>query len=419
MSTTNDITDAQFSGDNPAVRSRAELKKKADTLYKNSFGDLEDGMIYRDPLGFKTGGQSVTLQKDRWEQFAREPLADFAQPGTAGDQDAMSVVEKWNELQRKNYSLQDTFYEIRKSLDTGDWTLPLDIIPDVFTVQPERLPLVNSIPRVSTNDDEVVATPVTDHPFFSWGLEDTAATDGDGNRVYDYDQPTYGDLSYAVLGMGLATRLSDKLILASSNLRNAESTQEQAIMRGGMQTLERQMIRGTNFDADGFQGLDDFISGGDGDIIATLDAANANPEDYEDTLRELINDAEFEGANLSQTAVVMDFDFHRQVRDSVTDVTRYEPMADQFGVDTVFEYDGVPVFKTHAIDRISDTATDTTDTKAYTINFDAHYLSVLQEMSVRPLARLGPQERFGVDMYAVLTAEDDGAHVRAAEVTGA
>jgi hypothetical protein len=408
-----------FGFSNEALRDRQEIKKNADEMYKNSFGDLEDGTIYRDPLGIKTNGVNVELQKARWEQLSSEPVADFAEPGTAGAAEPMSVVEKWNELQRKNYTLEDTFYEIRKSLDTGDWTLPLDIIPEVFTVQPERLPLVNMIPRVSTNDDEVVATPITDHPFFSWGLEGTAATDGDGNRVYDYDQPTYGDLSYDVLGMGLATRLSDKMILASSNLRNAENTQEQAIMRGGQQTLERQLIKGTNFDAAGPQGLDDFISGGDGAIIETLDAANANPEDYEAAVRTIINDAEYEGANLSQTAVVMDFDFHKEVRDAVTDVVRYEPMSDVFGVDTVFEYDGVPVFKSHAIDRIGDTATDTTDTKAYTVNFDAHYLSVLQEMSLRPLARLGPQERFGVDMYAVLTAEDDGAHVRAVEVTGA
>ncbi len=406
-------------GDGDVLRDRETIKKNADTYYENSFGDLESDTIYRDPLGLKTGGQPVELQKNRWEQMANTPLNSFAQPHVAGESEPMSVVEKWNELQRKNYDLQDTFYEIRKSLDTGDWTLPLDIIPDVFTVNPERLPLADMIPRVSTNDDEVVATPLEDHPDFSWGLEDTAATDGDGNRVYDYQEPGYGDHTFDVLGMGAAARISDKMILASSNLRNAESAYEQAFMRGAQQELERQMILGTNNNSNGFQGLDDFISGGDGEIVQSMDAANANPEDYETTLRYLINDAEYEGANLSQTAVVCDFDFHKKVRDAITDVTRYEPMADQFGVDTVFEYDGVPVWKTHAIDRIQDTATDTTDTKAYTVNFDAHYLNVLQEVSMRPLARLGPQERFGVDFYGVLTAEDNGAHVRAAEVTGA
>lgn len=405
-----------FAGE--ATRSPTEIKKNSDEIYKHSFGDLEEGTVYRDPLGAKTG-QPVTLQKDRWQQLANNEIDAFADPSVAGENVAKSLIEKWNELQRKGYSLEDTFSEIQKSLDTGDWTLPLDIIPEVFAVNPERLPLVNTIPRVTTQDDEVVATPIQDYPDFDFGLEGSAATDGDGNRVYDYQQPTYGDISFPVEGMGVATRLSDKLILSSSNLRNAESTQEQALMRGGQQYLERQLIRGTNFDADGFDGLDDFISTGDGSIDVTLDDANANPEDYEDATRTLIDEAAFEGADISNLAIICDYDWHKNVRDSVTDVTRYDAMADAFGVSSVFEYDDVPVMRSNAINRISDTATDTTETKAYTVNLNAHYLGVLQEMSMRPLARLGPQERLAVDFYGVLVAEDNGAHVSAAEVTGA
>lgn len=406
----------QFNFGGEALRDRDEIKKNAETYYENSFGDLEENTIYRDPLGMKTGGEPVELQKARWDQLANQKISKFAEPHVAGESEPMSVIEKWNELQEKGYSLSDGFYEIRKSLDTGDWTLPMDIIPEVFTINPERLPLANSIPRVTTQDDEVVATPIEEHPSFSWGLEDTAAQDGDGNRTYDYDDPVYGDYNFDVLGMGAATRLSDKMILASNNLRNAESTQEQAFMRGATMELERQMILGTNNDPAGFQGLDDFISGGGGEVVQTVNTDTATPEDYEETLRYLINDAEYEGANLSQTAVLVDFDFHKNVRDSITDVTRYEPMADAFGVDTVFSYDGVPVFKTHAIDRINDLGAGVTNTSAYTVNFDAHYLSVLQEVNMRPLARLGPQERFAVDFYGVLTAEDNGKHVRAAEV---
>jgi hypothetical protein len=406
-----------FTGE--ATRSRSEIKKNSDEIYKNSFGDLEDGTIYRDPLGAKTGGQPVELQKDRWDQLLETPVDAFAQPGTVGKSAPMSIIEKWNELQRKGYSLEDTFGAIQKSLDTGDWTLPLDIIPEVFAVNPERLPLANTIPRVTTQDDEVVATPIQDYPEFEFDLEGGAPTDGDGNRTYNYDQPTYGDLTFQIVGMGLATRLSDKLILASNNLRNAENTQEQAMMRGAMQTLERQLIRGTNFKSDGFDGLDDFISSGDGSIDVTLDDASANPEDYEDATRTLIDEAEFEGADSSNLAVICDYDWHRNVRDSVTDVVRYEPMADAFGVSSVFEYDDVPVMRSNAINRISETSTDTTETKAYTVNLDAHYLSVLQEVSMRPLARLGPQERISVDGYMALTAEDNGAHISAAEVTGA
>lgn len=406
-----------FGGD--AVRSRQEIKKNSEQIYKSSFGDLPDGTIYRDPLGMKTG-ESVTLQKDRWEQLKNQPVEAFDDSGVAGDSEPMSVIDKWNELQQKGYSLTQSFDEIRKSLDTGDFTLPLDIVPEVFTVNPERLPLANNIPRVATQDDEIVPTALTDHPEFSFGLETGAATNGDGDRVYDTVQPDYDEtLSYPVVGMGAATRLSDQLILSSANLRNAETTQEQAMMRGAMQTLERQMIRGTNFNASGFDGLDDFISGGEGSIDVTIDDGTAGVEDYENAVRTLIDEAAFEGADLSNLAVVCDYDFHKNIRESITDVVRYEPMADQFGVSSTFEYDGVPVFRTNAIDRISNTATDTTETKAYTVNLDAHYLGVLQETSMRPLARLGPQERFAVDFYGALVAEDDGAHISAAEVTGA
>jgi len=399
----------------PGVKNRTEIKKEKDTLYKNAFGDLPDGTIYRDPLGMKTNGEAVELQKSRWDQLANHDVEAFANPSVAGTNEAMSVIEKWDELQRKGYSLTDTFTEIRKSLDTGDWTLPLDIIPDVFEVNPEQLPLVNTIPRVTTQDDEIVATPLTEYPDMSWGLEDTADENAEGDRVYEFAEPTYGDEPFPVQGMGAMTRLSDKMILSSTNLRNAESTQEQAMMRGAQQELERQMILGSDNDAGGFDGLNDFIADGDGEVIRTLDETDP-AEDYEETLRDLINDAEFEGAAYEQLAIVTDFDFHRRVRNAITDLVRYEPMADAFGVDSVFEYDGVPVFKSHAIERISDQDADTTETKAYTVNLDAHYLGVLQEVNMRPLARIGPQERFAVDAYMALVAEDGGAHVRAAEV---
>ena len=202
----------------PGVRSRTEIKKEKDTLYKNAFGDLPDKTIYRDPLGMKTNGEAVTLQKDRWNQLANHEVESFANPSVAGTNEPMAVIEKWDELQRKGYSLTDTFTEIRKSLDTGDWTLPLDIIPDVFEVNPEQLPLVNTIPRVTTQDDEVVATPLTEYPDMSWGLEDTATENAEGDRVYEFAEPTYADAEFPVEGMGAMTRLSDNLILSSANL---------------------------------------------------------------------------------------------------------------------------------------------------------------------------------------------------------
>jgi len=58
------------------VHSRAYIKKSANRqrLYKQSFGDFPDEHVYRDPLGFTTGGKPVTFQKDWGERLENEPV---------------------------------------------------------------------------------------------------------------------------------------------------------------------------------------------------------------------------------------------------------------------------------------------------------------------------------------------------------
>jgi hypothetical protein len=388
------------------VKSAGYIKKNRERMYKSSFGDLPEGAIYRDPAGWKTGGEAVELQKARFEQLATEPVAEL---------DGQAVLEKWDELQEAGFSVQETTKEIRKNLDTGDWTLPLDILPEVFTVNPERLPMADMMTRVTTQDDEVVPTALTDHPGISWGLETTDDTEGS----YDYSDPTYdGDLSYPVEGFGAATRLEDKLILASSNVRSAEASQEAAFVRAMQQELERQIILGTNNNAGGFDGFDDLISNNDGDVVTDLDPDAASDSDFENATRDIIDSAEFAGAPMDSLAVVCDFDWHRRVRDSLVSRQRYDGGVTEVG--SGFEamtVDNVPVMKSHAIDRISEVADGTTNNAAYAVNMDATYLAALQEVSVKPLAKIAPQEQFAVDAYMTLVSEDNGAHIQAATVS--
>ena len=88
-----------------------------------------------------------------------------------------------------------------------------------------------------------------------------------------------------------------------------------------------------------------------------------------------------------------------------------------FGVSSVLDYDGVPVFKTQAIPKISNRADGSTYNQAYAVNMDATYLSVLQELSMKPLAKVAPQEQTAFDWYGCLTSEENGAHIQAATVS--
>ncbi|AGC34559.1 capsid protein [Haloarcula sinaiiensis tailed virus 1] len=400
-----------------AVKNRQEIKKNKDTLYRRSFGDLPDGTIYRDPCGWKSGdGEAIELQKDRFDQLAREPVAELSHMVKSGE--SPTVLNAWNSWQEKGFGLAETTKEIRKNLDTGDWTLPLDIIPQIFVVNPEQLPLADMMTRVTTQDDEVVPTPLTDHPSISSGLETTDDTEGS----YAYSDPTYDDtVSFDVIGYGAATRLEDKLILASSNLRNAESSQEQAFMRAMRQYEERQIILGqANNDATGFVGFDDLIANQDGEVIGDLgDPADQNPEDFEQATRDIIDAAEFDGAARESLAVVCDYDWHKEVRKSLVSQQRYDGNVEEIGAGfSTLTLDNVPLMKTNAIPRaIQDRADGSTYNQVYTVNMEAHYLSMLQEPQIKPLAKVAPQEQFAVDAYGCLTAEDNGEHVKAYTVS--
>jgi hypothetical protein len=402
-------------GGQGVVKNRQEIKKQADTLYRRSFGDLPDGTIYRDPAGWKSGdGSAIELQKDRFEQLAREPVA--ALNSLVAKDEEPTVLNAWNRLQRKGFGLAETTKEIRKNLDTGDWTLPLDIIPQVFVVNPEQLPMADMMTRVTTQDDEVVPTPLTDHPSIDWGLETTDDTEGS----YTYSDPTYDDtLSFPVVGYGAATRLEDKLILAASNLRNAESTQEQAFMRAMRQEEERQIILGTDNNANGFDGFNDLITSGDGSVAGDIgDPDSANPEDFEEATRTIIDEAEYAGAPAESLAVVVDFDWHKELRTSLVSQQRYEGDQTEIGAGfRTLTLDDVPVMKSHAIPRVFDRADGSTYKQAYAVNMEATYLSMLQEPQIKPLAKVAPQEQFAVDAYGTLTSEENGAHIHAYEIS--
>lgn len=390
------------------TKSRSEIQSDRDTLYARSFGDLPDGTIYRDPMGWKAG-ESVTLQKDLWDRLANESIPELG---------GMSVVEKWNDLQQNGFTIQKTTETIQKSLDTGDWQLPLDIIPEVFVVNPERTPMADLMTRVSTQDDKVYATPVEEDIEPSFGLEAPDVTEDDeGNYQFEYDQPDYGDLEYLVEGLGAATRVSDKMVLSSANLRNASATQEQSLVRGMRKKMERQIIHGTDAaeggDADGFEGFNDL-----GSVIDDLgDPDDLSDADVEDYTRQVIDEVEYQGAVERNIAVVCDFDWHRRLRESLVDNVRYDANDSDAGAffDTL-NFDGTPIYKSHAIERLSDLGADTTSTPIYAVNMDATYLAMLQESSLEPLARLGPQERMGVSAYGTLVAEAPD-HIQSYTVT--
>jgi len=372
---------------------RIVSKSDRQKVYEQSFGDLQEDVVFRDPLGFSTPGTTgqnrSTLQKEWSKKLHDVPVEwDTSMPGA----NTATIIEKWNELAKKGFNPRQTTEYIGKSLDTGDWQLPLDIIEDVFVVNPEQTPAAEFIPRVTTQDDTVHATPQTDQPEPQFGLEGGATTNADGDRVYEYDDHSgdYEDLEYDVLGYGVKTRISDQMILASRNLRSPEATYEQALLTGHRQKTERQIMWGSDGtapaegDAAGWGGFSQF-----GEVATTESQADLEtPETAKETFEQGIDIVQENGADLGSIAIFCGYDLHRTVRRAFVDNERYQATEDLDTGFATFAMEGgnVPVFKSNAIPRLSTYPDAETNDAAFVVNMDSVALYQLQSPTLQPLA---------------------------------
>lgn len=341
----------------------------------NQFNGLEEHTVYWDPLGGRVG-KPINLKQDFYEQ----------------DRD---ILEKWDELMNKGYSVNGATREIRKNLDTGDWNLPTFYQPEVNVVQPELTPLADLLPRETIQNETVNVTVETEQPGVAAPLETTDDSEGS----YTYADGTYSDYTFDVVGYGLASRLEDKLIMSAQSLRSTESVAETAHMNAMRQFEEAQIIHGTNNDADAFDGIDDM-----GTEYKTLDTTSS--QDYAKEVRELIDEVEFQGGNRGDIAIVTDFATHRRIREDMQDFTRYQ-IGDRdelgFGFSTM-ELDGVPIMKSHAITK-NDGSLQSGDGFIYGLDAGSHYMGMLQDTTVKPLAKVAPQEQFATDAYGTFVSE--------------
>jgi hypothetical protein len=75
----------------------------------------------------------------------------------------------------------------------------------------------------------------------------------------------------------------------------------------------------------------------------------------------------------------------------------------------------VPVFKTNAIPNTSAYPSAETNDVAFAVNMDSVALYQLQEPTIQPLAKLGPEERIAADQYNVLVSESGDGSTRTAD----
>jgi len=184
--------------------------------------------------------------------------------------------------------------------------------------------------------------------------------------------------------------------LAQNALRSTESVAETLHMNSIRQVEERQILRGQY--TGGWNGLKD-----EGSELVAKDFST--DIDWLSTLRELITEVEYNGGDPGSIAVFVDFDAHADIRKDLQDFIRYDTPGEElgFGFKTL-NFEGTQVLKTHGIPRYSGGTSDG-DAKVIAADMSSVYMGMLQDITVKPLAKVGPQEQFATDAYGTLVTE--------------
>jgi len=358
----------------------AEIAKNKDKLFNSSFFDLEGGLVYKDVMGWRTN-KPVNKLDDIWEKVNKYGL-----------------VEDFDQMQEEGYTLGQSVEEIQKNYDTGDWALPTYYVPEIQVLNPELTPAADLIARETVENETVNVTVESGQP--TQDLFGSLETTDDSEGSYIYSDGSYREESYDVTGYGMASRLEDKLILAANALRSTESVAEQLHMNTIRQVEERQILKGQY--SNGWDGMVD-LADGDGTALSSVDTSGSI--DWQTQIRELIDEVELNGGNRGDSAVFVGFETHREIRNDLQDFIRYNDVGEElgFGFETI-EYDGVPILKSHALPETHSGASSG-DALAIAGDMGKNYMAMLQDITVKPLAKTGPQEQFATDAYGTFVSE--------------
>ena len=360
--------------------------REAQVAHARSFGNFVeratksagmpgDQVPYWDPMGFlNSRGEAVEAKSTMFEKWE-------------------GAFQEFNRLARDGYPLQEAAKEVTKSIDRTSYSLPIFFTPDVFITDQEDLPLADMLARTAVQEDTVKVDELTDVG---------SASSFDEGTDWAENDDTYNNLTYDVVSYGRRNEVTDFVQLAANTLRSTRALTEDQQVEAIRRYEEDQIIVGKgNVDADlaaadanGWDSLTDHASS-DG---TTNDVAGGTIT--RTLVRDAIRDLRRKGASRDDIVHVTDHKTFQDLQEDVEDFTMYESPADElsFGFQAL-EIDGTMVLESHG--------SPNTDGERLFTSFDAsaHYLAMLQDVTMHPLARDTPTENFATDAYGVLVSE--------------
>jgi len=382
------------------ARGQTISKKEQTEAHEAAFGPLldtvsketglpGDEVLYRDLMGFHTGGRTVDLASKMYERSWSDIFTEF------------------NNKVRKGMDIYDATRDVIKAADTSNFSLPIFVAPEVNITDREDTPFADMVARVAIDTEEYKVDELTEHgsserfyePGTNSGTKETWATNDD----------SYATHAYSVLPYGRQTAVTDFLQLATNTLRSQRSVTEEALVRSVRHYEEAQIFQGTGTvtgiggnDSSGFSGLPDLAASGNVTDESSASISTSKVRTNNKDLRRA-------GAEYDNIVHFTDHTTFDDLKDEVDDFVRYQSPGD--GLDFGFRalnIDGTPVMETHG-------CPDTNGSRLFiSTDMSTVNMAMLQDVTMHPLARTDPQEDVAVDAYGVLAsnAPDDRIRVR-------
>lgn len=363
-------------------------KKEQVEAHEAAFGDLlrqvskstelpGDEVVYKDYMGFTTGGEPVDLVSKMFEAGWSKAFAEF------------------NRHVRKGMSVYDATREVAKAADTTQFSLPVFVAPDVQITDEQDLPFADMVARVAIQEDTYKTDELTDHGAAERFYE--PGTNSGTKETWVSNDDTYATNSYNVLPYGRQTAVTDFLQLASSALRNQRSITEESLVFSIREYEENQAMQGTGSvtgisgnDANGWSGLPDLADSGN-----VTDESSASIS--ESKVRTDIKTIRRNGGSYDNIVGFTDHTTFDDLADDVDDWVRYVSPGDElnFGF-RALNIRGVPIMETHG-------CPDSSSSRQFILaDMSRVTMAMLQDVTLHPLARTDPQEDIAVDAYGVL-----------------
>lgn len=302
----------------------------------------EQKQNYYDPMGYKSrDGQPVNLRAEIKEQNNWDEKFEEINDALAQKSAGVSVKDA-----------------IKAVFDVPRVSLPVWTQDDLFISDRQDLPMVDALARIAISVDEVRLDEVSEVAEVQTASDEVDNVDVQNDTIENY--------KYNVSQIYIQKQISDKLV--ATNRYDPERTKTQLGSEAIDRYKEKQSLLGTANDANGFEGLLDWV-----DASRTFDAT----DDTVDTqmFRQVVTELNKRGVGNGNQMLVTDHDTYAELKTALDDFQRFQQPQSEFSFGMVaIEVDGVLVAQSHGLEN-----------DRSIVNFDAsaHAWYTLQEKSVK------------------------------------